>query len=157
MDHFEQAWVGQEEWLAAFRKDVKSLYQKYADSYGAKARIETFEQLERYNKVGESSSDDDMRTQGRITDGYRAKKRRKLETEWELFVDRSVRKEDENLEDTLQWWQKRDTEYPVLNMIAFDLFSIPAMSAEGERVFSQAKMLITDERNRLGHDTVQAD
>jgi hypothetical protein len=58
---------------------------------------------------------------------------------------------------TLQWWRKHATDYPIISKMAFDLFSIPAMSAECERVFSQAKKLITDERNRLGHDTVQAD
>ena len=41
--------------------------------------------------------------------------------------------------------------------MAVDLFSIPGMSAECERVFSQTKKLITEERNRLSPDTVEAD
>ena len=45
------------------------------------------------------------------------------------------------------WWRKHEAEYSVLLMIAFDILSIPGMSAEVERVFSQAKKLITDERN----------
>jgi hypothetical protein len=40
--------------------------------------------------------------------------------------------------------------------MACDLFSIPAMSAECERVFSHAKHLITDERHSLGDDTIEA-
>jgi hypothetical protein len=40
--------------------------------------------------------------------------------------------------------------------MAFDLLSIPAMSAECERVFSQTKLLITDQRNRLSDDSIEA-
>ena len=53
--------------------------------------------------------------------------------------------EDEDIENPLEWWQKHVTDYPITSRIAFDLFSIPAMSVECERVFSQAKKLITDE------------
>jgi hAT family C-terminal dimerisation region len=42
-------------------------------------------------------------------------------------------------------------------MMTYDLFSIFSMSSECERVFSQAKKLITDERNRLGPATIEAD
>jgi hypothetical protein len=40
--------------------------------------------------------------------------------------------------------------------MAFDLLSIPAMSAECERVFSQTKLLITTQRRRLADDIVEA-
>jgi len=36
------------------------------------------------------------------------------------------------------------------------LMSFPAMSDEPEREFSSAKLLISDRRNRLGDDTIQA-
>jgi hypothetical protein len=40
--------------------------------------------------------------------------------------------------------------------MAFDVFSIPAMSSEVERVFSSSKRLITDDRNCLGSEVVEA-
>ena len=40
--------------------------------------------------------------------------------------------------------------------MAFDILSIPAMSAEPERLFSGAKITITDRRNRLGIESIQA-
>jgi uncharacterized protein YdaT len=40
--------------------------------------------------------------------------------------------------------------------MAFVISSIPAISAECERCFSQAKKFVIDERNRLGAETVQA-
>ena len=38
--------------------------------------------------------------------------------------------------DVLEWWRGNVKEYPILAQMAFDIFSIPAMSVEPERVFS---------------------
>jgi hAT family C-terminal dimerisation region len=40
--------------------------------------------------------------------------------------------------------------------MAFDILSIPTMSAEPERLFSSAKITITDRRNRLGIESIEA-
>ena len=64
---------------------------------------------------------------------------------------------DLNVANPLEWWNRHQSEYPVLYRMALDLFSIPGMSAECERVFSQTKKMITDERNRLSPETVEAD
>ena len=37
------------------------------------------------------------------------------------------------------------------------MFAIPAMSSACERAFSQAKKVVTDERNRLSADVIEAD
>ena len=46
--------------------------------------------------------------------------------------------------------------YPNLSVMALDVLSIPAMSAEPERLFSSAAITITDRRNRLGIESIQA-
>jgi hAT family C-terminal dimerisation region len=43
----------------------------------------------------------------------------------------------------------------MMNM-AFDILSIPIMSAETERVFSGAKLTISLSRNRLSEDIIKA-
>ena len=40
--------------------------------------------------------------------------------------------------------------------MALDLLAIPAMSSEVERVFSSTGLMITDRRNRLKEDIVEA-
>lgn len=60
--------------------------------------------------------------------------------------------------DPRTWWlepTQRKT-YPNLSIMALDILSIPAMSAEPERLFSGAKITITDRRNRLGIDSIEA-
>lgn len=53
-----------------------------------------------------------------------------------------------------QWWNACC--FPGLRQMAFDALSVPAMSAELERVFSQAKRFYTDDRNRLSTDSFEA-
>ena len=55
----------------------------------------------------------------------------------------------------LQYWIQQESMHPQLSRFAFDMLSIPAMSTECERVFSSAKLLISDTRNRLGDDIIE--
>ena len=63
----------------------------------------------------------------------------------------------ENL-DPRKWWQEPTQQrlYPNLSKMALDILSIPAMSADPERLFSGAKLTLTDLRNRLGIEAIQA-
>lgn len=59
-------------------------------------------------------------------------------------------------ENPLKWWEARREKYPRLSQLAFDLHSIPLMSAECERIFSAAKRFVPNERNGLKDDIVEA-
>ena len=54
-----------------------------------------------------------------------------------------------------QWWNAQD-HIPSMRQMAFDHISIPAMSAEIERVFSDTKLFISDLRSRLGPEIIEA-
>jgi hypothetical protein len=60
--------------------------------------------------------------------------------------------------DSRSWWLKptQKKSYPALSVMALDILSIPAISAEPERLFSSAKISITDRRNRLGIESIKA-
>jgi hypothetical protein len=60
--------------------------------------------------------------------------------------------------DPRSWWLEKTQQinYPNLSKLALDILSIPAMSADLERLFSSAKLLITDLRNKLGMDIIEA-
>jgi len=55
-----------------------------------------------------------------------------------------------------EWWTEKQTTWPILSRLAFNLLSAPAMSAECERVFSSTKKMITPERNHLKADVIEA-
>ena len=58
-------------------------------------------------------------------------------------------------DDVISWIFEGDNMSPSLRQQALDLLSIPAMSAELERVFSQAKLDITSHRNSLSSETIE--
>jgi hAT family C-terminal dimerisation region len=51
---------------------------------------------------------------------------------------------------------KKLDDLPTVAQYALDLLCCPVMSAECERVFSGAKLLISPNRNRLADDTIEA-
>jgi hypothetical protein len=58
--------------------------------------------------------------------------------------------------DVLHWWKTHQGIYPKLALMARDYLAIPATSASSERLFSSSKNLITNNRNSLNEDTIQA-
>jgi hypothetical protein len=57
----------------------------------------------------------------------------------------------------LSWWLEptQQTSYPSLHRLAITIFSIPAMSAEAERVFSGARRTVSWDRSRLSAQIVE--
>ena len=60
--------------------------------------------------------------------------------------------------DALKWWQEETQQksFPNLSKMAIDYLFIPAMSTDAERLFSSCKITLTDRRNRLGDDVLEA-
>ena len=57
-----------------------------------------------------------------------------------------------------RWWiDIGEKAYATLAGLVFDVFSMPSMSSECERAFSQGKKMTTDERFNLRPDIVEAD
>ena len=60
-------------------------------------------------------------------------------------------------QNALQWWciQEHQQRWPLLSQLAIDILSIPAMSAEPERVFSGARRTISWERAQLSPEQLE--
>jgi len=56
----------------------------------------------------------------------------------------------------LEWWKAHEPQYPRLAQMARDIFSIPSMSAEVERLFSSFKLMLPDHRNGLKPEVIEA-
>lgn len=76
------------------------------------------------------------------------------EDEFSIYVNgQQVRLTNWADHNIFEWWMH--SPFPSLRQWAFDLLSVPAMSAEVERVFSQARRFLTSDRNRLGGEMVE--
>jgi hypothetical protein len=58
----------------------------------------------------------------------------------------------------IEWWcePRQRTRFPNLYKMAVDVLSIPAMSAEPERLFSECKRILTSDRHSMQADTLEA-
>jgi hypothetical protein len=65
---------------------------------------------------------------------------------------------NERVTDVVQYWfgKSTDPRWRDLAKMALDYLTVPAMSAEPERVFSAAKLTLSDRRCRMGDDAVEA-
>ena len=61
-----------------------------------------------------------------------------------------------NNPNVIDEWKRLQPRFPILAKMAFDILSIPAMSAECERIFSSAQHLIIDRRNHLLPKSIEA-
>lgn len=159
-DYFERHWkkaMGKPQCCSDMQSAVRSLFEEYR----RQAEVETQAQ------VGLLEDDDDEIDAGvneyssfgkRPISSLNVQRKRAREVcELDLFQTRPIYVEDLDVASPLEWRSRHQTEYPVLYRMSLDLFSIPGMSAECERVFSQTKKMITDERNQLSPEIVQAD
>ncbi|KAM5529351.1 transposase-like protein [Fusarium oxysporum f. sp. phaseoli] len=63
--------------------------------------------------------------------------------------------EDETF-DAIRYWNDRYYTQPDLARMALDVLAVPSMSDECERLFSSAKVLLSDQRSRLKIDIIEA-
>ncbi|KAK4077565.1 hypothetical protein Purlil1_12327 [Purpureocillium lilacinum] len=146
-----------------------ALHPSYGDMQSADGSLfdEYVRQAEVESQAQTGLLDDEVEIEAEINDyssfGKRSirslntqRKKVKAVTELDIFQTRPIYAHDLDVADPLEWWTKHQLEYPILYSMALDLFSIPGMSAECERVFSQAKKMITDERNGLAPEVVEA-
>ncbi len=171
--YFRDKWKRWPLWWKHAERCMETLFDDYINEQVDEEDEEPAEPRRR--KVPYKSDDDsaDEYTQSLVVDECltslkRNQKRIKLASELERYYDPGlelikIRSDDGNerndvVPDPLNWWLKiGQILYPTLAKIALNMFSIPAMSSSCERAFSQAKRIVTDERNRLSADTIEVD
>jgi hypothetical protein len=151
MKYYARHWSEHPDWIDSARRQMEQYYTEYS---GTAASI----------PVSDATSQSEM-------DDWCFGSLRRTETELDEYLIAPVitLRGDETIEsfNIVQWWQGNEGSYPTLARIAYDIFAVPAMSAEAERVFSRyvpfsviiliitAKQTITDRRNRLNTDSVE--
>jgi len=73
--------------------------------------------------------------------------------EYQRWIN-SPEKNDDLVVDPFNYWRERRATYPRLAQMALDFLSIPAMSAEVERLLPSAERMITAERASLDAEII---
>jgi hypothetical protein len=63
--------------------------------------------------------------------------------------------EDKIVGGYLRWWSIHEAEFPRLAQLSRDIFSIPSISAEVERLFSSTKLMISPHRSCLEPESIE--
>jgi hypothetical protein len=80
----------------------------------------------------------------------------KIGDELTLYLEAELETHDDIV--SFQYWLRPAVrvKYPSLARMAIDMLSIPAMSAEAERIFSSASFTLNSRRRRLRKETLEA-
>jgi hypothetical protein len=150
---FEASWKTRPDWLSTAKEKVRALWDEYRNSHTEiTSRVTTPPPM--------------FKPQDHGRPDYLAKYRQKLygqednssttRDEYERYIQPGRVKVPEGKQmHPIRWWQANEGEYPTLAQLAYDLLSIPAMSAENERIFSGTQDLVRDRRCALDVESIQ--
>lgn len=167
LELFRQWWYAHPEkglWLELCRRMVKELWlEEYKGQYSKPAAA-----LSDDNGPAPQIIDSVVKAKNAFT-SLKAHKRLKLTNpmeipraefdELEQYLETNLvspPKEEYKRFDCINYWIDRLTSSPDLARFALDMLAIPPMSDEAERVFSAAKILLSDRRSRLKMDIIEA-
>ncbi|KAG9765707.1 hypothetical protein KCU73_g314, partial [Aureobasidium melanogenum] len=140
--NFRYDWF-EEHWGKRAPHEVRELKRRMQDIFhDYKSKI---------TPVTDTQPRDGPRELSRYEESNKVKKRKKVKTELERYLTTDI----EEVSDVLAWWKAHQATYPVLSQMAFDVLAIPAMSAEVERLFSSAGLVITKRRARTLPDLAE--
>ena len=151
--YLEYAWREEKDWVSTAKRQFKELWAQYKPSQLAQAHPEAAARsslASRELKRKESVLEDELNSWR-----HASKKKVKIMDEYDEYLS-TPPLEAGAVSNLLIWWGNHSGQWPNLSRLAFDALSIPAMSAECERCFSDAGRTITDERASLEPDSIEA-
>ena len=146
----ESQWADQPDWLVRGKKAVQELWEEYRNLF-----VEQDALPEQPTVVRETTDLDDFMASIRKLSTQPAPSPSAMRDEYGEWIATSD-PGDCLVDDPIQYWLLRRRQYPRLSRMAIDLFSIPAMSSEPERIFSLAGQMVTPQRGRLKADLIGA-
>ena len=75
------------------------------------------------------------------------------EDELELYL-KTGKKDDDDPGTLLEWWKTKASLFPRLAILAKRVLAIPATSANSERNFSRAGIIVNDKRSQISPENV---
>jgi hAT family C-terminal dimerisation region len=151
--YLEYAWKDEKDWTTTAKRQFKDLWAQYKPAQPTQPYPEAAARSSspsRELKRKESTLTDEMNAWR-----YVPKKKTKIMDEYDEYLS-TAPLEAGAVSNLILWWADRSGQWPNLSRLAFDALSIPAMSAECERCFSDAGRTITDERARMGSESIEA-
>jgi hAT family C-terminal dimerisation region len=152
-DYFEEQWDNHPDWVAKAKEMVKDVW------------VTDYKPLEVVRSPENGPIAKRQKIYPNAFEAHRQKARVKFSSprmsgcnaleldEYEAWVG-SPQETDISIQDPIQYWHDLRFKYPRLSRMALDFLTIQPMSAECERLFSAAGLMVTPQRNRLEAHTI---
>jgi hypothetical protein len=124
----------EEHWSRRAPREVKELKRRMQDLFDD-YRCQS-------SSVTDSQPREGPRELSRYEEFNKIKKRKKVKSELKRYLTSDI----EEVSDVLAWWKANQAAYPVLSHMVFDVLAVSVMSAEIDRLFSSARLVITERR-----------
>ena len=143
-DYLKHNWP--KKWITPAIQSVQTLWNSF--------KIQDTIILEALNPIKDWSEDQDLDSYDRIARKIQDLPRPQSMDEYDEYLSEPIRQIQGSV---IAWWLNAEqrSRWPKLSQLAINILSIPAMSAEPERVFSGARRTISWERMQLGEDTIE--
>jgi hypothetical protein len=138
-EYLSYTWRDKKDWVSTAKRQFKELWAQYPYPDAATRSSLASRELKRK----ESILADELSAWR-----HASKKKVKIMDEHEEYLS-TPPLEAGTVTNLVIWWGHHRGQWPKLSRLAFDALSIPAMSAEYERSFSDAGRTVTDERASL--------
>jgi hypothetical protein len=151
--YLEYAWREEKDWVPTAKRQFNDLWAQYKPTQPVQAHPETAARsslASRELKRKESMLEDELNAWR-----HASKKKVKIMDEYDEYLS-TAPLDAGTVTNLVIWWGHHSGQWPNLSRLALDALSIPAMSAECERSFSDAGRTITDERASLEPDAIEA-
>ncbi|ERF76287.1 hypothetical protein EPUS_04144 [Endocarpon pusillum Z07020] len=145
--YFDIHWKRNKHWIPEAKRKMKALWSVY------KIQHEQVVEEEQLLPSSAQLSPQKGSFKSFLASGQAASNENEATDEYKAYCQLPALKSTPK--DLIAWWREQEASFPLLATLAYTILAIPAMSAECERVFSSAKLLITPNRNHLSPDTVE--
>ena len=160
--YFEESWESHPQWLVDWKPKIKQFWlHQYKDRVSTPSATTISESSSSASSQSSDRADDNTRVLEESGNVYvrhlQAKMAaRPLMDDYQRYITSPIIDELPAGGSRITWWLEPSQQhhYPNLSRMAIDLLSIPAQSADAERLFLSAKLTITTLRNRLAMETL---
>lgn len=152
--YYENTWADRPDWLSNAKAIVQDLWEReyrtlpityHQDEPVVKRRRLHQSALERHRAERLSSAIHPPFSSSSLQTGFTDEYER-----WLLTPSPG----DNDVVDLFSYWRERRQSFPRLSRMAFDILSVPPMSAECERLFSAAGQMVSPLRTRMEASTI---
>jgi len=149
--YFETHWRDRKPWIKDAKSEMNRLWTRHKIQHQQAINEETSLPTNAHpsSETGPSTSFKSF-----LAQGYHQDDEGELTDEYRAYCQLPTLQNKPH--SLIYWWRDQEPSFPLLAKLAYSILSIPAMSAECERVFSSSKLLVTPTRNRLSPQAIEA-